>query len=82
MERKNSEDEIVERRRINLFEDHDILMNLKFQSGNLADIDIDHEKRIRIIEGQQYEWKGALKTWGIIIILIQLGISIIFYFRK
>lgn len=72
-------------RKVNIIHDHDSLVEMKFKVAALADIDDDHEsrirdlenRRVRTLENQQHEWKGALKTWGIVLLLAELILTII-----
>ena len=81
----NSEELLKEKREVNLINDHDSLLEMKFKSATLADIVTDHENRIRTLENdrvrkledQQNEWKGGLKTWAIIILVIQLMLNVL-----
>lgn len=80
-----SDEPIQERREVNLVGDHDAIVEMKFRAAGLAEIVEDHEKRLRTLENervrkledQQSEWKGALKTWAIVILLSQVALQMI-----
>lgn len=79
-----------DRRQIDLIKDHDDLVEVKFKMASLSEVKVDHEERLRDleltripkIEGQQNEWKGALKTWGIFLLLVELFLNILIYYKK
>lgn len=79
----NTEESFKEQRSVNLVHDHDALVEMKFRVAGLAEINEDHEvrlralenERVRKLEDQQNEWKGALKTWGIIWLVFQVALN-------
>ena len=85
------EQEGKDRRIIDLVADHDRLVELNFRVSGVADVSNDHEERIRGLENtrvrkledQQNEWKGALKSWGIILLIVELLLNFLqFYMMR
>lgn len=79
------EEGLKDRREVNIVGDHDAITELKFKAAELAEIGKDHEgrlrelenKRVRHLEDQQNEWRGALKNWGIWILLFQVCLNLL-----
>lgn len=77
-----------DRRKSDFLADHDTLVELKLKTSEIAGIMNDHEMRVRHLESvrvrrledQQNEWKGALKTWAIIILIVEIAMNLITYF--
>ena len=70
---ENKRDNIEEKRLVNLVADHDKVIELIIQHSNLAEINADHELRLRSTEKQIIEWhgelKGYVKVFGVVIFL-------------
>lgn len=82
------EQEGKDRRIIDLVADHDRLVELNFRVSGVADVSNDHEERIRELEStrvrkledQQNEWKGALKSWGILLLIVELLLNFLQFY--